>query len=449
MNQIDQAKVNGLVDRDLSSPTLNRLQPQDKAAHNWYRFVLAFPPHLVSHYLERFNLRPGQRVLDPFCGTGTTPVECLKHGIDSIGIEASPMAHFACQVKTDWTPSPKALLAHAQDISENAIFELHKMGIDDTVLPDDLTIQQLQHQSLWRQLPDEQVKLLIKGSISPVPLHKCLVLLQQINQHPNIALKSHARLAFAKMVVTHASNLRFGPEIGVGAMKANAPVISAWLEEMLMMAMDLEQLHDQRNLAVAQVHHNDARNVGSILEPNSIDALITSPPYPNEKEYSRATRLEAVLLGFIQNRAQLQTVKQRLLRSSSRSVYRCDDDHHWVCDHVTIQKLAAKIEARRVELNKTSGFEKQYARVVQLYFGGMKRHLAELRPALRPNAQLMLTVGDQQSFFQITIQTGQLLAEIAESLNYTVENLELFRLRRATATKKELREEALILRWNG
>ena len=45
----------------------------------WYRFVLSFPPHLVREYISRFDLGSGARVLDPFCGTGTTIVECKKN----------------------------------------------------------------------------------------------------------------------------------------------------------------------------------------------------------------------------------------------------------------------------------------------------------------------------------------------------------------------------------
>lgn len=58
--------------------------------HRWYRFVLSFPPHLVREYLERFDAHKGSTVLDPFCGTGTTVVECKKNGIPSFGIEAMP-----------------------------------------------------------------------------------------------------------------------------------------------------------------------------------------------------------------------------------------------------------------------------------------------------------------------------------------------------------------------
>ena len=74
------------------------------------------------------------------------------------------------------------------------------------------------------------------------------------------------------------------------------------------------------------VRLGDARDAGTLLEPNSIDAVITSPPYPNEKDYTRTTRLESVLLGFINNKMELRALKQELVRSNTRGVYRADRD---------------------------------------------------------------------------------------------------------------------------
>jgi hypothetical protein len=100
-------------------------------------------------------------------------------------------------------------------------------------------------------------------------------------------------------------------------------------------------------------------------------------------------------------------------------------------------------------LGKTSGFEKLYGKVTKLYFGGMARHLAELRIFLKPGAYLGYVVGDQASYLQILIKTGELLADIAKSLGYEVVSLDLFRTRLATATKKQMREEVVVLRWPG
>jgi DNA modification methylase len=213
------------------------------------------------------------------------------------------------------------------------------------------------------------------------------------------------------------------------------------------MAEDLQRVENKD--VPAQVFHADSRQSLKVLERNSIDAVICSPPYPNEKDYTRTTRLETVLLGLIQNKRELQTIKRDLMRSNTRNVYKGDDDDKWVSDHMEIQRIADAIEARRIELNKTSGFERLYAKVTRLYFGGLARHLAELRCVLRPGAKLAYVVGDQASYLQVMIRTGQLLADIAQTMGYKLGSIDLFRTRLSTTTKEQLREEVVVLYWPG
>ena len=64
----------------------------------------------------------------------------------------------------------------------------------------------------------------------------------------------------------------------------------------------------------------------------------TSPPYPNEKDYTRTTRLESVLLGFVSREDELRALKRVLIRSNTRGVYREDDDDQWVSGHSELQR---------------------------------------------------------------------------------------------------------------
>src|SRR5712691_3319086 len=109
----------------------NKLRLEDRAAHDWYRFVLSFPAHLVRTYIDRFGLEAKHNVLDPFCGTGTTLVECKKLGIQSWGIEPNPMASFASRTKVDWEIDPESLLTHAAQVARLALDELASQGIED------------------------------------------------------------------------------------------------------------------------------------------------------------------------------------------------------------------------------------------------------------------------------------------------------------------------------
>lgn len=422
----------------------NRLELTDRPAHDWYRFILSYPPHLVRQYIERFGLGAGANVLDPFCGMGTTIVECQKLGLHGIGIEAHPMAYFASATKIDWSPDPDQLELVAAGIAERALDALEREGIIDD--PQPCLLRETPPMAQLRHLPADAAKLLLTDSISALPLHKTLVLLDAIDASSHFA--SHFRLALARSLVTTISNLHFGPEVGVGPAKEDAPVVSTWLARVCQMAHDIRLLKSIPTVS-ARIFQADARTASTLIEPASIDAVITSPPYPNEKDYTRTTRLESVILGFFRDRAALRNLKRTMLRSNTRGVYKGDDDDRWIAEYPEIERIAVEIERRRIEMGKTSGFERLYARVTKLYFGGMARHFAELRPLLRPGAELAYVVGDQASYLRVMIRTGQLLGTIAEQLGYEVTNLDLFRTRLATATREQLREEVLVLRWPG
>ncbi len=425
------------------TPEVNRLTPGDHPAHDWYRFVLSYPPHLVRTYIERFELSARNLVLDPFCGTGTTIVECKKNGIPSAGLEAHPFSHLASATKIDWSPDPSVLERQAKRVADATLKALDADGIVDD--PQPLLLNERPVRSS-RKLSPEQEKLLLTNSISALPLHKTLVLLDAIRAIAETSMQPHMLLALGKALIGPIGNLHFGPEVGVGPQKADAAVVTPWLSGVNRMAEDIRTLAPKSKVP-SVAHHVDSREIPTSISPNSIDAVITSPPYPNEKDYTRMTRLETVILGYVTSKQELQRLKRTLVRSNTRGVYKSDTDDQWVTRHPEIQRLAAAIEARRLELGKTSGFERLYARVTKLYFGGMARHLSDLRRFLKPGARLAYVVGDQASYLRIMIRTGQILGSIAEELGYEVTALDLFRTRISTATGEHLREEVLVLRW--
>ena len=427
----------------LAKASENKLLHEDRAIHDWYRFVLSFPPHLVRQYVDRFRITGKHTVLDPFVGTGTTIVECKKLGIPSVGIEANPMAFFASTVKTDWTPSPEAMRKDASAIASATIEELSASDIAD----ESFFQRRTSHGSL-RDFTAEENKVVLTNSISPLPLHKSLTLLKQISSRADSKFTCHEQLALAKAVVESASNLHFGPEVGVGMIKEDAAVVNPWLYNMGRIADDLQLVRHNKHVPSSCLL-GDARNLRRLVRENSVDFVFTSPPYPNEKDYTRTTRLESVLLGFIKSKADLRQLKQTLIRSNTRTVYKGDDDDDAIKAFPEIQRIAREIEERRIELGKDSGFERQYHRVAKLYFGGMARHLRDLQYVLKPGAVLAYVVGDQASFLRVMIRTGQLLADIAQSMGYELIGIDLFRTRLATATKEQLREEVVVLQWKG
>jgi hypothetical protein len=70
-----------------------------KHVHRLHPYLGKFIPQLVEVLLERY-FRPGQHVLDPFAGSGTTLVQALESGLDATGVDVAAFNCLLMQVKT-------------------------------------------------------------------------------------------------------------------------------------------------------------------------------------------------------------------------------------------------------------------------------------------------------------------------------------------------------------
>src|SRR5437588_6493693 len=102
-----------------------------------------------------------------------------------------------------------------------------------------------------------------------------------------------------------------------------------------MMLSDLRKAQ-KRPFGTSAVYHHDARDL-TPLGDLKIDAVVTSPPYPNEKNYGRITRIENLITNCIQNRADLKRLKKGLIRSNSQNMYKGDADDQFVKKFSSIQ----------------------------------------------------------------------------------------------------------------
>ena len=69
------------------------------ATHGLFPYRGKFHPQLIKGILNVLKLQPGDVVLDPMCGSGTLNVEASTIGINSIGIEKSPFCVLMSRVK--------------------------------------------------------------------------------------------------------------------------------------------------------------------------------------------------------------------------------------------------------------------------------------------------------------------------------------------------------------
>lgn len=435
--------------------SINALQKADLPIHGWYRFVQSFPPHLVRQYISAFDLGPRDVLLDPFCGTGTTLVEAKKNAIPSVGCDAHPFASLVSRVKTNWKVDAKVLASLVERVLRRAQARTSQLGLHtlsvDSPTPDNGT----RHARDWFKLTGDEEELLPTGFLSQRPLQRLLILRNEIDRHASEAapeIQEFLLVALAHVIANGAGNFAFGPEIYRTKSKPDYDVLGHFSRHAGSM---ISELRDQQLAGRANTYSialmDDARQLSQI--PTNIAAVITSPPYPNEKDYTRTTRVESVLLRLVSDKASLRGVKNTLLRSNTRNIFVSDTDNEEVKEFASIRRVCREIEKRRIELDKDSGFEKLYHKVVSHYFGGMRRHLRALRPKLKHRAHLAYVLGDQLSFLLVPVATAKLLSEVAEAEGYWTIGCELWRERVGTKVRNSrtnertvrVREEVLLL----
>ena len=70
-----------------------------KHVHRLHPYLGKFIPQLVEILVGRY-FRPGQHVLDPFAGSGTTLVQALESGLDATGVDVAAFNCLLMEVKT-------------------------------------------------------------------------------------------------------------------------------------------------------------------------------------------------------------------------------------------------------------------------------------------------------------------------------------------------------------
>ena len=438
------------------SGAINALQKEDLPIHSWYRFVLSYPPHLVRQYISEFNLKREDLILDPFCGTGTTLVEAMKQGIGCVGCDAHPFAALVSRVKTNWELDPRLLKHNLSRILRRAESLMLKHGLVSLGLESRLFQESSTTDRNGYNLTEDEERLLPTGFLSHKPLQRLLILREEIEaevERRPPAYREFFLVSLSSVVATGAGNFAFGPEIYRTKPKADYDVLGHFARHCHQMITDLAKVRAAiPDPARSAVLCTDARELSGV--PDDIAAVITSPPYPNEKDYTRTTRVESIIVGLLRDRQNLRQVKESLLRSNTRNVFANDADADEVGEIRSIQAVCRQIEDRRIELEKDSGFERLYHKVVAHYFGGMRRHLRALKPKLRKDASLAYVVGDQFSFLMVPVATGKLLAEVAAVEGYKIIGRPLWRERIGTKIRNSrtnektvrVREEILLLK---
>lgn len=442
---------------------LSRLK--DLSIHDWYRFVYAYSDQIITGLVDEFGITQDDLVIDPFNGTGTTTLATKKLGIDAIGTDTSPASVLSARTKTNWgvdldefRERRSELLSTLQPIFKQISSE------GNTTLDSfgDSTSQEIDLSKYDFSEPEKTPK----GWLSEKPLKKMKVLRYHVEEMPDDEVTDLFRLAMIAILPEDVGNVRFGPEATRDRkQEGDKDVYSILKKKLDKMEQDLEQVQEaiesgKVGPGETEILRADARKLADTLRSESrllntdkhggeIDYLITSPPYPAEHDYTRNQRLELIWLGVCDDNKDLQKIKKMNIRSHTKNIYVADDEGEQtnIRENNRIDSIVSEMENIIEEENISHGFGQYYPRVIEEYFAGMLHHFEQVYDLMAEGGKAAYVVGDSGSYWQVEVETAEILAELAEErVGFEDPQIRLWRnMAATTADYDDVEENILIL----
>jgi len=231
--------------------------------HNWFRFKEGFSRDFVFSMFDQVGIERGSWVLDPFCGVGTTVLSAKERGINAVGVDAHPVFAFVSKAKTN----------------EYRLDELKESSRE-------LLSKRFVKPSLVRANP------VLKRAFSKYALEDVVFFKSEIDKRGNPLEQDFFTLALmvAAMRVSYATKdgsvVRFFKRKHPPLKKVFKGTVKRFLRH-------LERVEFKP--CTVTVKQGNTRKL-NFLEDELFDAVITSPPYLNKLEYTRAFAVEEALL---------------------------------------------------------------------------------------------------------------------------------------------------------
>lgn len=411
MKQVNSARPRALTQR----PEYTSAQNISMGRHGWLRLTPAYSVTLVDELLA--GATPGRNVLDPFGGTGTTGLCAASSGHEAISCDINPFLL--------WLAEAKFARYTLSDIEEARQYGAEISALQPHGGEDLLPSPPMRNIERWWSPEDVEYLRRIKTGISSA---NCS------NPARDLLLVAFCRVIIerAKLTRRHQSlSFRSKGPAQIGLPLANDPFQLA-----LVSIIEAARANPP---AVAVAKECDARELAG-LEAESVDVVITSPPYPNRMTSIRELRPYMYWLGLLENPSDAGLLDWKAIGgtwgSATHNLRKWElPSQHYIPR--LIEVAAARIAAVRPPVVSGRGDNaKIMSNYVLRYFSDLWLHVAALRPVVRTGGTVHYVVGNS-SFYGHLVETEKALAEMLTRAGFEAVRTRALRKR---SSKSELFE---------
>ena len=381
--------------------------------HGWLRLTPAYSVHLVSQLLDELDLSDA-RVLDPFCGTGTTALVCAERGIYAETTDINPFLVWLAQAKTRAYAAAELRAARAQAAH---VSRAARSGKGEGWVPSIHHIEKWWDPATLAALSRAMAKLRELERAEPAPVVDLL------------------KLCFCRTMIAEAhvsfghQSMSFKPAASPaaqGELPGGGRVAARWDEAL----STLLQGASTPVPKTPKVMLCDARELDRGLAPQSYDCAITSPPYPNRMSYIRELRPYMYWLGYLADARGAGELDWQAIGgtwgSATARVGKWSPGALGPVPFAGFEPLIARIAEHSSLLS----------RYVHKYFQDMVEHCRALSVVMRRGGQIHYIVGNSK-FYEVLVPVEQIFVALFEAAGFA--ELRCTTIRKRTS-KKELFE---------
>lgn len=356
--------------------------------HGYHRYPAKFIPQIVSRLVEKYTDK-GDLIVDPFGGCGTTLVESKVMGRLSVGVDINPVAVLITKAKI--TPiNPKKI--GKEVVALKAKLDVYSKNTK-------VTAPEHERIDYWFK-PEEKRKLAF--------------IFAEISKLKEQGIRNFFYCGFSNILKNCSIWMQKSNKPTRDLNKKPSEPMQAFYKQIRMMTKGNAEfyalLKAKKYLCIPnKIYCTDARTIP--IEDNSVNLIVTSPPYVTSYEYADLHQLTALWFKYTKN---LSNFRKRFIGTSCHSKK----------DLILNSALAEKI---RVALLKK---DKRTAEEVSTYFSEMNQVFSEMKRLLKRGGKTGIVIGNT-SLKGVEILTAEVFAEQLQNLGLTITDV----IKRGISTK--------------
>lgn len=400
--------------------------------HRWYPFVEGYSKEFIEDILNELPFTP-QCALEPFSGSGTTPVELQNHQVRCHSFEVSPFMYLLAKVKLERSYTTQDLersIAMVEQCLSNCpsdIRSVEPIPFGDTVVKRDGMKKWNFHDTALDGLLD--IRYSIRQSVTDERYKKLFT------------------IAFASIILQTSNLFRNGKCLSYKKDWQERVYSREQVHELFLERLNTVITDDIRILSSAPAsvnnselcHFGDVRTRVAEIPDNSLDLIITSPPYLNSRDYTDIYMLELKVLQLVNSHEELRQLRQSTLRSHVQVAYK-------EVKPIDNERLLACLEKMRSSDEKS--WNSDILNMICGYFEDMQLLFSAFSRKMRKGGIVYFNVANS-SYFGVEVPVDFIIGDIAEENGFAVKEIRKARdLKTSPQQGKligKLRESVLVM----